>query len=337
MKLTSALVSAMSTHGQEYGFPSSHSTNSVSIALFFDAWLAMNAEKFGIGAIGSMVAKSGELPGLAFFEFLAYVGLPVLLFYALSIILGRMYCGMHSIADCVAGTIMGWACWYGWQAAERPVTLWVSSGHWTVPVLSLVVCLLLVNKHPEPVDDCPCFEDAIAVLACLLGSFVVHWTHVKGWTSLPGGGGVIGSPLGVTGALSASLWTAWILLKLVVGITIIVVWRIVAKYICRLALPPIFRFASSALDFELPTRRHYRAATSYGAVPDSHHLGAMPSFIDLPGRANPASEPSSPLDSPQLNSAAGNRRVVDRRKSKKPRPEHYDVDGEFSISRKSTR
>lgn len=253
----------------------------------------------------------------------------VLLFYALSIILGRMYCGMHSIADCVAGTIMGWACWYAWQVAERPVTAWVSTGHWSVPVLSTVVCLLLVNKHPEPVDDCPCFEDAIAVLACLLGSFVVHWTHEKGWTTLPAGAPTGAAPLGASGPLAAiPLWTLWIILKLAVGIAIIVGWRIVAKYICRLVLPPIFRWTSSALDFELPTRRHYRAATSYGAVPDSHHLGTMPSFIDLPGRAVAPSETSSPIDSPQLGGAvAGSRPIVNRRRSPKPRKEHYDVDG----------
>ena len=55
----------------------------------------------------------------------------------------------------------------------------------------------MVHKHPEPVDgksppsiaarmaadfpflDCPCFEDAIAVLSVMLGSFLCHWFTAK--------------------------------------------------------------------------------------------------------------------------------------------------------------
>jgi hypothetical protein len=35
--------------------------------------------------------------------------------------------------------------------------------------------LAAVHYHPQPVDDCPCFEDAIAVLAVVLGTFSGHW------------------------------------------------------------------------------------------------------------------------------------------------------------------
>jgi len=35
--------------------------------------------------------------------------------------------------------------------------------------------LAAVHYHPQPVDDCPCFEDAIAVLAVVLGTFTGHW------------------------------------------------------------------------------------------------------------------------------------------------------------------
>jgi hypothetical protein len=35
--------------------------------------------------------------------------------------------------------------------------------------------LSAVHYHPQPVDDCPCFEDAIAVLAVVLGTFTGHW------------------------------------------------------------------------------------------------------------------------------------------------------------------
>lgn len=39
----------------------------------------------------------------------------------------------------------------------------------------LPLTLAAVHYHPQPVDDCPCFEDAIAVLAVVLGTFMGHW------------------------------------------------------------------------------------------------------------------------------------------------------------------
>ncbi len=36
-------------------------------------------------------------------------------------------------------------------------------------------CLLLVNRHPEPVDDCPCFEDAIAFMSVVMGDCLTRW------------------------------------------------------------------------------------------------------------------------------------------------------------------
>jgi len=32
-----------------------------------------------------------------------------------------------------------------------------------------------VHFHPQPVDDCPCFEDAIAFVSVILGGFVARW------------------------------------------------------------------------------------------------------------------------------------------------------------------
>ena len=33
----------------------------------------------------------------------------------------------------------------------------------------------VINRHPQPIDDCPCFEDAVAFVAVLLGSTVSKW------------------------------------------------------------------------------------------------------------------------------------------------------------------
>ena len=46
---------------------------------------------------------------------------------------------------------------------------YTSSHLLAVPLIVAVVCLLLVNQHPSPVDDHPCFEDAIAFVSVSLG------------------------------------------------------------------------------------------------------------------------------------------------------------------------
>jgi hypothetical protein len=52
---------------------------------------------------------------------------------------------------------------------------WVQLGGWEVPLILIPLTLLAVHKHPQPVDDCPCFEDAIAIMSVLMGVFLSHW------------------------------------------------------------------------------------------------------------------------------------------------------------------
>jgi len=37
------------------------------------------------------------------------------------------------------------------------------------PLTVTLFCLLFVNRHSSPVDDCPCFEDDIAFISVILG------------------------------------------------------------------------------------------------------------------------------------------------------------------------
>jgi membrane-associated phospholipid phosphatase len=60
----------------EYGFPSTHSTNSISVALY-------------------LIAVTGDsLPYDSPTHTLCILGAA---FYALSVVFGRIYCGMHSV------------------------------------------------------------------------------------------------------------------------------------------------------------------------------------------------------------------------------------------------
>lgn len=108
-----------------------------------------------------------------------------------------MYNGMHSTADVIGGSLMGIGCWALWRSVGDASERWVNTGtslgkHHPelcikmntidgekVPIIAIPLTLALVHYHPEPVDDCPCFEDAIAILAVFLGSYLGHWYHVN--------------------------------------------------------------------------------------------------------------------------------------------------------------
>jgi dihydrosphingosine 1-phosphate phosphatase len=44
-----------------------------------------------------------------------------------------------------------------------------------VPLVLVPICLIIVN---QPVDDCPCFEDAIAFVIVVMGSLFARWHAV---------------------------------------------------------------------------------------------------------------------------------------------------------------
>jgi dihydrosphingosine 1-phosphate phosphatase len=99
----------MGTHHLEYGFPSTHSTNSVSMALFFFTLIHRLA-------VGDPDLVRGGDPAVSH---TAYVLLTVaLVLYILSIVLGRLYTAMHSFTDCLFGVLMGAGIW------------WVHDGYW---------------------------------------------------------------------------------------------------------------------------------------------------------------------------------------------------------------
>lgn len=60
----------------EYGFPSTHSANSVSVALYLLAWVLE------------------AVPPQSLERTIAITGLSV---YVFSVVFGRIYCGMHSL------------------------------------------------------------------------------------------------------------------------------------------------------------------------------------------------------------------------------------------------
>ncbi|KAL1738138.1 hypothetical protein HDZ31DRAFT_51449, partial [Schizophyllum fasciatum] len=188
---------------------------------------------------------------------------------------------------------------------------WIHTAGIEVPFIIIPLCLLAINQHPQPVDDCPCFEDAIAVGSVMVGALVGRWgmmyfgLETVGVSAknpskilMPGSGWVFNETLSADGAfggwiqeprtfVDVSMWWTIAVLKMFLGIMIIFAWRLLAKSALHIILPPTFRFFAKVVD--LPNRRFYTPATDYKSVPSEFvderggfRLHAIPSVIDLP-------------------------------------------------------
>ncbi|KAH9849013.1 PAP2-domain-containing protein [Lenzites betulinus] len=284
----------LGSHHLEYGFPSTHSTNSVSIALFYYSLVqrlytpsvstivtpgvesaVLNATAGAVASAETVIRTEALISTTTYWIFTA-----ALVFYVFSIVFGRLYTAMHSFTDCLGGVIVGAAISALHVYVGGYLDTWVRTGGWIVPAIIIPLCLLLVHKHPQPVDDCPCFEDAIAFISVIMGEFLARWyMYNNGYDEsyfvrpMPGGTW--------TTWADVATWWAFAAIKMAIGVSTIVIWRMVAKSFLHFFLPPTFRFLSHT--FTLPNRRFYTPATDYRSMPADKGLRPIPSVIDLPG------------------------------------------------------
>ncbi|KAE8152207.1 hypothetical protein BDV25DRAFT_151536 [Aspergillus avenaceus] len=239
----------------EYGFPSTHSTNAVSVAVY--ALTLLN------------LSDSTLSPSLnVFLQGITYL-------YVTSIVLGRLYCGMHGFFDVFIGCLLGALLAVMQYSYGAMFDDFILSASGKQILLVVLVILALVRLHPEPADDCPCFDDSVAFAGVILGLQVSYWHVAK--TNIPWDEPVPGTvpyrfeELGV-------LKTA---MRLIIGVALVVVWREVMKPSLLRVLPPVFR-GLEKLGLLLP-RRFFTAASQYSTVPTQlkdHEV--FPTFSDIP-------------------------------------------------------
>ena len=240
----------------EYGFPSTHSANAVSVAVY-----------------GLLLLRSPEntLPpttklGL---EILAY-------FYAVSIVFGRLYCGMHGFLDIVIGSILGTAISLLEFHYGPPLDEYMHSCSWVAPLMAGIIIVILVRIHPEPADDCPCFDDSVAFAGVVIGLEIGTWTYGRipadPWmTHAHAETTVDVTPLGLGVNVA----------RIVIGVLIIFLWRETMKPILLKTLPSLFRLIETS-GWSLP-RRFFTPASEYKSVPPGSRLDTMfPTASDFP-------------------------------------------------------
>lgn len=240
----------------EYGFPSTHSTNAVSIAVY-SILLLRNADH-------SLTAQtSSYLQALA-------------CFYAFSIVLGRLYCGMHGFFDIFWGSILGAAIGFGQFYLGPSYDEWLLSGTIQNVLVTGVIIGALVRIHPEPADDCPCFDDSVAFAGVIFGIDLGCWHFAKSQYSDKSAWHPSSVPFSIEG-----LGWPRIAARTVLGVLVIFIWRAVAKPTSLKVLPPIFRRVEY-LGLDLP-RRYFKPASQYKSVPNqSTGDNVIPRARDIP-------------------------------------------------------
>jgi membrane-associated phospholipid phosphatase len=216
----------------EYGFPSTHTTNAVSAAAFCLYQL--------YGAKDEMSSSTYSIATGVFYC------------YALSISIGRIYCGMHGWFDVAVGGLLGALITWMRVSLGPMFDAWIMSGDWSRPAIASIILALAIRFHAEPADNCPCFDDSVAFLGVLMGIEIGVWHHSAGDLTF------LDNTSDRNWAENTPEGLAKGVLKVVLGIFVIFLWRAIMKPLCLRGLPPIFRFVDH-WGFRLPRRYFLQA------------------------------------------------------------------------------
>jgi hypothetical protein len=239
----------------EYGFPSTHSANAVSVALYSVLMLHRESNPFS-------PSTTLALEGLAYF-------------YTFSIVIGRLYCGMHGFADVIIGSLMGAAISLVEFYYAPGLETWLYNSEYVAPLIIALVVIILVRVHPEPADDCPCFDDSVAFAGVMIGLELGMWRFARYSSLAP----VYNGP-DATFDLAAHGWQRAVA-RLVFGVGMIFAWREVMKPTLLRFLPHLYRVIEM-YGLSLP-RRFFVPASEYKDVPlHVRDDNVLPNVSDLP-------------------------------------------------------
>lgn len=217
----------------EYGFPSTHTTNAVSVVVY-----VLFASHSSTSSVPASVRHILDIS---------------LYCYALSIILGRLYCGMHGFLDVIVGSFLGAFLAMIESSCGDAMSEYLYSSSYKVPLFLLLVICVLVRIHPEPADDCPCFDDSVAFAGVMIGVEFGNWHYARsGWAW--------GTPVLATVPFHLKE-LGWIkaFLRIALGVLTIFAWRWSMKKALYTGLPPLFRLIEK-LGLDAPRRFFVQAS-----------------------------------------------------------------------------
>lgn len=241
----------------EYGFPSTHTTNAVSVAVYCLHALWVSQDEYSTWHYRALVAAC--------------------LCYATSISIGRMYCGMHGFFDVLFGAILGLLITSVRVLYGAALDGWIITGGMTRPAVAVAILGLAVRFHPEPADNCPCFDDSVAFIGVVMGICIGTWNYAQLTTgsSQPD---IAVADLYVTSNSDVVKVAG----RLLGGIVMIFIWRSIAKKVLLRTLPPVFRFVGH-YGLRIP-RRYFLQSRDYNTVPTLRKDDkVLPPAREIPG------------------------------------------------------
>ncbi|EJS43173.1 lcb3p [Saccharomyces arboricola H-6] len=178
---------------KEYGAPSSHTANATGVGLLF----LYNIWKMQESSVVVQLMLSC-----------------LVLFYYMTLVFGRIYCGMHGLLDLISGALIGVVCFIvRFHFKCNLLNLHIKE-YWLFPVLSVAWGLVLLFKHVRPIDECPCFQDSVAFMGVVSGIECCEWMCNK---------------FGFTLVYNLRPDCSWkqTLARLLVGLPCVVIWKYV--------------------------------------------------------------------------------------------------------------
>ncbi|CAF9942290.1 hypothetical protein IMSHALPRED_003459 [Imshaugia aleurites] len=181
---------------------------------------------------------------------------------------------MHGFFDVLVGSALGASlsivqCLYGDNFDH-----FIHAGSFKAPAVVILIILVLVRIHPEPADDCPCFDDSVAFAGVMIGVELGNWHFGRS-------GRAWNEPTLATVPfnLEALGWPRTIA-RIVIGVLMVFAWREVMKPALLKSLPPIFRIVEM-LGLSLP-RRFFVQASEYQQVPNQKDDTVLPAVSEIP-------------------------------------------------------
>lgn len=210
----------------EYGCPSSHTANATSVSLLLLFHLINNWN--------NVESHLKFFNSHLLFNLVALVSLKI---YYISMIFGRIYCGMHGFIDLLFGSIIGLAILLMRMQFGDKIDELIVNKSLLVPLITIIGHYSLIHFHTVPLETCPCFEDSVAFVGVLMGLDLGHWLlSNSGYkTNLTDEYAPFAIPYSYN-----ELGLIKSILRVLIGVSLVVSWKLISKPFLNLIFKPIF-------------------------------------------------------------------------------------------------
>lgn len=153
---------------------------------------------------------------------------------------------MHGFFDVFTGSVIGFLLflfrfffgkqWDQWLLATHNES---AMGLIFTPLSIIAGYVLLIHFHVEPVDDCPCFDDSVAFIGVLIGIDISHWLlNITNYLTYKN---PFEEPIIVRYDFD-EFGLVKSIIRVVMGVTFVVIWKTISKPVIFTVLPPIYKF-----------------------------------------------------------------------------------------------